>query len=127
VTFTDLEEKWTLYLATPRAVALANARDTLLIAVIFGLVAVCMASLIAWRIGESLSRPVVIMSRTMRRMAEGDLEVVAPRAHPSTELGDMAEALESFPRQRARAARSGKRPARGGEDRRRTAASSWRS
>jgi signal transduction histidine kinase/ActR/RegA family two-component response regulator len=94
--FSDHGGRWTLYLATPKHVALANARDTALTALVFGLVSVFLALLIAWRLGLSLSRPVVIMARTMRRMAEGDLEVPAPRAHPSTELGDMAEALEAF-------------------------------
>ena len=96
VGFADLEERWTLYVATPSAIALASARDTALTALLFGFVAVCISVLIAWRLGQSLSRPVVVMARTMRQMAEGDLDVPAPRAHPATELGEMAKALEAF-------------------------------
>ena len=90
---------WASYstvLARPDASAGASARDTLLAALLFGSVAVVIGTLIAWRIGRVITRPVTLMARTMRRMADGDLEVRAPRTHPATELGDMAEALEAF-------------------------------
>jgi signal transduction histidine kinase/ActR/RegA family two-component response regulator len=91
-----IPDQWTLYVAIPTSVALANARNNALTALFFGFVAICLAMLIAWRLGDSLSKPVVVMARTMRRMAEGDLDVPTPKAHPSSELGDMATALEAF-------------------------------
>jgi signal transduction histidine kinase/ActR/RegA family two-component response regulator len=91
-----IPDQWTLYVAIPTSVALANARNNALTALFFGFVAICLAMLIAWRLGDSLSKPVVVMARTMRKMAEGDLDVPTPKAHPSSELGDMAKALEAF-------------------------------
>ncbi len=83
---------WASYLMTSTAVT----GRTALAAVMFGFTAVVLAALVAWRLGRELSKPVVVMAQTMRRMAEGDLDVVAPPTHAATELGDMAEALEAF-------------------------------
>ncbi|MBW3618350.1 MAG: response regulator [Proteobacteria bacterium] len=83
---------WASHLTTSTAVT----GRTALAAVMFGFTAVVLAALVAWRLGRQLSKPVVVMAQTMRRMAEGDLDVVAPPTHAPTELGDMAEALEAF-------------------------------
>jgi signal transduction histidine kinase/CheY-like chemotaxis protein len=96
VEFAGVGEEWRLYVASPTAIALANARNMALSALLFGLVSIVLAVLIAWRVGRALSKPVVLMAQTMRRMAEGDLEVATPRVRPITEVGDMATALEAF-------------------------------
>ena len=83
---------WASYRITSTAVT----GTTALAASMFGLTAVVLASLVAWRLGRQLSKPVVVMAQTMRRMAEGDLDVVAPPTHAASELGDMAQALEAF-------------------------------
>ncbi len=90
---------WASYstvLARPDATAGASARDTAVAALLFGSVAVVIGTLVAWRLGRVITRPVVLMAQTMRRMADGDLEVRPPPTHAATELGDMAQALESF-------------------------------
>jgi len=90
---------WASYstvLARPDATASESARDTALAALLFGSVAVVIGTLVAWRLGRVITRPVLLMSRVMARMADGDLEVRAPRTHAATELGDMAQALEAF-------------------------------
>jgi signal transduction histidine kinase/ActR/RegA family two-component response regulator len=74
----------------------AVAGQTAAAAALFGFTAVALASLVAWRLGRELSKPVVLMAATMRRMAMGDLEVQAPPTATATELGDMAAALEAF-------------------------------
>jgi signal transduction histidine kinase/ActR/RegA family two-component response regulator len=74
----------------------AVSGKTALAALLFGLTTVVLSSFLGWRLGRTLSRPVVVMAQTMRRMADGDLEVKAPRTHGATELGDMAQALEAF-------------------------------
>lgn len=83
---------WALHKTSPQELS----RETAVAAGLFGFTAVMLASLVAWRVGRALSKPVVVMARTMRRMAEGDLEVATPRTHTATELGDMAQALEAF-------------------------------
>lgn len=90
---------WASYstvLARPEASAAASAKDTALAALLFGSVAVVMGTLVAWRLGRIIARPVLLMAATMRRMADGDLEVRMPGVHASTEVGDMAHALEFF-------------------------------
>lgn len=73
-----------------------TASETAAAAALFGFTAVVLACVVAWRLGRELSKPVVAMAGTMRRMAEGDLDVKTPRTHRATELGDMAQALEAF-------------------------------
>ena len=82
--------------ASYRTMSGAVTGRTAMAAAMFGFTAVVLASLVAWRLGRQLSKPVVVMAQTMRRMAEGDLDVVAPPTHAATELGDMAKALEAF-------------------------------
>jgi two-component system, sensor histidine kinase len=94
--FAGLDQRWRLYVASPTAVALATARNMGLSALLFGGVSIVLAMLIAWRVGRALSKPVVVMAQTMRRMAEGDLDVRTPNARSSTELEGMAQALEAF-------------------------------
>jgi signal transduction histidine kinase/CheY-like chemotaxis protein len=83
-------------MARPDASAAEVARDTLLAAILFGSVSVVLGTMFAWRLGRVITRPVILMAQTMRRMADGDLEVRPPPTHPATELGDMADALEWF-------------------------------
>jgi signal transduction histidine kinase/CheY-like chemotaxis protein len=83
-------------IAHPEASAAEVARDTLLAAILFGSVSVVLGTMFAWRLGRVITRPVILMAQTMRRMADGDLDVRPPPTHPATELGDMADALEWF-------------------------------
>lgn len=91
-----VERNWTLYLATPASIALADARNMAVVTLLFGFIAMLVTTLVAWRLGVALSQPVTAMAAAMRRMADGDLEVPTPTAHRTTELGDMARALETF-------------------------------
>ena len=91
-----LEDGWRLYVASPTLIALANARNMALSALLFGGVSIVLAMLIAWRVGRALSKPVVVMAQTMRRMADGDLDVRTPNVGSSTEIDGMARALEAF-------------------------------
>ena len=91
-----VDRPWRLYVVTPTSIALAQARNMALSALLFGGVSIVLAMLIAWRVGRALSKPVVVMAETMRRMADGDLDVRTPPARSSTELEGMAQALEAF-------------------------------
>ncbi len=53
-------------------------------------------SLLGWVIHALVVRPVARMTRTMKRLAAGDTEVVIPDAGRSDELGAMADALLVF-------------------------------
>lgn len=65
-------------------------------ATLFAFVAVGVGTLIGWQLGVRVTRPVLQMANAMEKMADGDLTVRTPKAHPRTELGRMAAAFERF-------------------------------
>jgi len=52
--------------------------------------------LLAWMIGRAISRPLSAMTGAMRKLAEGDFDVVLPGLGRKDEIGDMAGAVEAF-------------------------------
>jgi methyl-accepting chemotaxis protein len=52
--------------------------------------------LLAWMIGRAISRPLSAMTGAMRKLAEGDFDVVLPGLGRKDEIGDMAGAVETF-------------------------------
>jgi methyl-accepting chemotaxis protein len=51
---------------------------------------------LAWLIGRAISRPVVGLCAGMRELAEGNFAVVLPGLGRGDEVGDMAQAVETF-------------------------------
>lgn len=51
---------------------------------------------LAWLIGRAISRPVVGLCAGMRELADGNFEVVLPGLGRGDEVGDMAQAVETF-------------------------------
>ncbi|WP_291865887.1 HAMP domain-containing methyl-accepting chemotaxis protein [Bradyrhizobium sp.] len=72
-------------------IALAN---TLVMWVAIGGLIVGM--LLAWLIGRAISKPVVGLCAGMRELAEGNFQVVLPGLGRGDEVGDMAQAVETF-------------------------------
>lgn len=52
--------------------------------------------LLAWLIGRAISKPVVGLCAGMRELADGNFEVVLPGLGRGDEVGDMAQAVETF-------------------------------
>ena len=52
--------------------------------------------MLAWLIGRAISKPVVGLCAGMRELAEGNFEVVLPGLGRGDEVGDMAQAVETF-------------------------------
>lgn len=52
--------------------------------------------LMAFIIGRAISRPVIMMTNTMRSLANGDLAVEVPALGRTDEIGNMADAVEVF-------------------------------
>ncbi|MDB5642722.1 MAG: mcpA [Hyphomicrobiales bacterium] len=71
--------------------------------ILFGSTGVVLAGLLAWFIGRSVSRPLVGMTATMKKMAAGDLTVDVPFTQSHDETGEMARAVEVFKQQGLRA------------------------
>jgi methyl-accepting chemotaxis protein len=51
---------------------------------------------LAWLIGHAISKPVVGLCAGMRELAEGNFQVVLPGLGRGDEVGDMAQAVETF-------------------------------
>jgi signal transduction histidine kinase/ActR/RegA family two-component response regulator len=90
------DRAWTLVVAEPTAQALARTRDTLGLAALVGVSLIGLAMLLAHRLGQTLSEPITRMARTMRDIADGDMNAPAPDNLEDSELADMARALEAF-------------------------------
>ncbi len=52
--------------------------------------------LLAWLIGRAISKPVIGLCAGMRELADGNFEVVLPGLGRGDEVGDMAQAVETF-------------------------------
>jgi methyl-accepting chemotaxis protein len=61
-------------------------------------VAVGIGLTLALLIGLGISRPILLLTRTMQRLAEGDLSLEIPALHRRDEIGQMAHALLVFRR-----------------------------
>jgi methyl-accepting chemotaxis protein len=53
-------------------------------------------ALLAWLLGNGISRPMLAMCAAMRKLAAGDFDVVLPGLGRKDEIGDMASAVEEF-------------------------------
>ncbi|WP_208539276.1 methyl-accepting chemotaxis protein, partial [Algihabitans albus] len=73
--------------------AVQNAVVTVLGAVV---VALLLGAAAAWLIGTGIARPVVAITGAMRQLADGDKTVGIPAVGQKDEVGQIAEALESF-------------------------------
>ena len=72
------------------------AQRNLLIAAGLVLGAILVLGLGVWLIGRSITRPVVVMTAAMRRLAGGETELTIPSLHCRNEFGAMAGALDTF-------------------------------
>jgi methyl-accepting chemotaxis protein len=52
--------------------------------------------LLAWLIGRAISKPVIGLCAGMRELADGNFDVVLPGLGRGDEVGDMAQAVETF-------------------------------
>jgi methyl-accepting chemotaxis protein len=71
----------------------ANSRQMLISAVILGLI---VALVLTGSLVQTVATPIKRMSATVKRLIDGDLEVMVPGTQRSDELGSLARALESF-------------------------------
>lgn len=57
---------------------------------------VAVALLLGWTIGNVIATPILSMTRAMRRLADGDLDMTVPGTGRHDEIGAMAEAVQVF-------------------------------
>jgi methyl-accepting chemotaxis protein len=87
---------WALVATISEAEALqpvTNMRNTILIV---AAIVLAIATAIGFIVSRGITRPIVRLTKTMRTLAEGNLDVEVTGADRHDELGDMARAVEVF-------------------------------
>ena len=72
------------------------AHDTKRLVTILGTGGMVLGALLAWFLGQGISRPMVGMCAAMRELASGSFDVVLPGLGRKDEIGEMARAVEEF-------------------------------
>jgi methyl-accepting chemotaxis protein len=72
------------------------AHDTKRFVTILGIGGVVLGALLAWFLGQGISRPMIGMCAAMRELASGNFDVVLPGLGRKDEIGEMAGAVEEF-------------------------------
>ena len=75
-------------------VDLIGSTESLILVISIG--AMVLGIALAWLIGRAISRPVIGLCAGMRELADGNFEVVLPGLGRGDEVGDMAQAVETF-------------------------------
>jgi methyl-accepting chemotaxis protein len=78
------------------AQSLAVANDTKRFVTLLGLGGLAFGAILAWMLGQGISRPMIGMCQAMRELAGGNFEVVLPGLGREDEIGEMASAVEEF-------------------------------
>ena len=73
---------------------LIGSTEHLIVAIAIG--SLVLGILLAWLIGRAISKPVIGLCAGMRELAEGNFAVVLPGLDRGDEVGDMAQAVETF-------------------------------
>lgn len=74
----------------------AVARDTRNFVTLLGIGGLVFGTLLAWMLGQGISRPMIGMCKAMRELASGNFAVVLPGLGRKDEIGEMASAVEEF-------------------------------
>lgn len=74
----------------------AAAHSTSKFVTIFGGAGIAFGVLLAWLLGQGISRPMIGMCKAMRELAGGNFDVVLPGLGRKDEIGEMAGAVEEF-------------------------------
>nr|WP_298683073.1 methyl-accepting chemotaxis protein [uncultured Dongia sp.] len=95
----NLEEspdKWSIKISVPKSLVLAKMSEMRQLALGIGAVAILLCIILAWFVGRSIAKPVTGMTATMQQLAAGHLDLAIPALGRKDELGQMAEAVETF-------------------------------
>ena len=98
VHFEDSPDVWTLMISVPRRLVLAQVSNMTDWALIAGIIAVLICAVIAWVVGRGIARPVMQMTSVMNALAAGQHQIDVPALGRKDEIGQMAEAVQTFKR-----------------------------
>ncbi|TDQ86322.1 methyl-accepting chemotaxis protein [Dongia mobilis] len=96
LTLDDSPVRWSVKISVPKSLVLARVAEMRDLAIMIGIGAIILCILLAWLVGRSIARPVVGMTATMQRLAQGQLDITIPGLGRRDELGHMAAAVETF-------------------------------
>ncbi|MGI6246353.1 MAG: methyl-accepting chemotaxis protein [Pseudochelatococcus sp.] len=96
VHFDDVQEIWYVVLDAPISVVTGSVAEARGAMILVGLACLMVALVLTWFGAKTLARPIVRLTRTMRRLAEGDTSVAIDNAERKDEIGDMVRAVETF-------------------------------
>src|SRR5262249_25851447 len=96
VHFEDSPDVWTLMISVPRSLVLSKVNSMTNWALIVGIGAVLVCILIAWFVGSGIAKPVQKMTGVMNQLAGGRVDIDVPALGRKDELGQMAEAVQTF-------------------------------
>ncbi len=75
-------------------VSMISSTESMILTI--AIVSLVLGLALAWLIGRAISKPVVGLCAGMRELAEGNFQVVLPGLGRGDEVGDMAQAVETF-------------------------------
>jgi methyl-accepting chemotaxis protein/methyl-accepting chemotaxis protein-1 (serine sensor receptor) len=90
------ESAWVLAISAPESIAFAAERNAMMVQLGILIVALFGAVLVAWLAGNNISKPILNMTSSMRKLADGELAVTIPALGQTNEIGNMADALQVF-------------------------------
>ncbi|MGP8118993.1 MAG: methyl-accepting chemotaxis protein [Xanthobacteraceae bacterium] len=76
--------------------SISIAQDTKSFVTLLGVGGLVFGAILAWTLGQGISRPMIGMCAAMRELAGGNFDVVLPGLGRKDEIGEMASAVEEF-------------------------------
>ena len=92
----DSPDRWSIKISVPKSLVLARVDEMRNWALGIGAAAILLCIVLAWFVGRSIAKPVVGMTGTMQQLAAGNTDVTIPALGRKDELGQMADAVETF-------------------------------
>lgn len=91
-----IETPWTLVVSVPKSTAFANKNNAQSIQLVIAVIAILVSGIIAYFAGKRLSAPISAVTRDMKSIADGQLNIQPSGLERPDEVGDMAKAVEIF-------------------------------
>ena len=90
------DQNWSVIVAVPQAVLLADSEAQLINLIIGGVVVLGLGLIAFFFLGSSIAKPVQKMTAVMRKIADADYSVEVPYGNRKDEIGDMAKTVAVF-------------------------------
>jgi methyl-accepting chemotaxis protein len=92
----DTDSVWKLMVTVPTAQVYAATNDMLSKVILITVIILLAAAVVAFFAGSAISNPIAAMTRTMRELATGNLDIDIPAQNRTDEIGEMGNAVKIF-------------------------------